>query len=138
MIRKRNLKRYNPFKEFETKYEEGGTTRTAYITTHTSKYSDSSYDGYENRGNISHSEGWTTIMLLGAFGDLIPTNVGGSSSTFWCDYYWLNTSPNLYGALLGGSADNGANDGFGFVNTNIVPANASADLGSRLCFVKQA
>ena len=23
MLRKRNLKRYNPFKEFETKYEEG-------------------------------------------------------------------------------------------------------------------
>ena len=23
MLRKRNLKRYNPFKEFETEYEEG-------------------------------------------------------------------------------------------------------------------
>ena len=118
--------------------KEDGTTRTAYVTTHTSKYSDSSYDGYENRGVISHSEGWTTRMLLGVFGDLMPTNVGGSSSTFWCDYYSLNTSPNLYGAVLGGPADDGASAGFGYVNTNSVPSDAAAYIGSRLCFVKQA
>ena len=118
--------------------KEDGTTRTAYVTTHTSKYSDSSYDGYENRGTISHTEGWTTRMLLGAFGDIMPTNVGGSSSTFWCDYYWLNTSPNLYGALLGGNAFSGASDGFGYVYTNFVPSDASTYFGSRLCFVKEA
>ena len=118
--------------------KEDGTTRTAYVTTHTSKFSDTVYDGYENRGSISHSEGWTTRMLLGAFGDLLPVNVGGSSSTFWCDYYWLNTSPNLYGALLGGSAGSSAAGGFGYVYTLVVPSGASAAFGSRLCFVKQA
>ena len=118
--------------------KEDGTTRTAYVTTHTSKYSDSSYDGYENRGNISHAGGWTTRMLLGAFGDLIPTNVGGSSSTFWCDYYWLNTSPNLYGALLGGGVSDGAYCGFGYVGAGNLPSAAAAGIGSRLCFVKQA
>ena len=118
--------------------KEDGTTRTAYVTTHTSKFSDNSYDNYENRGTISHSEGWTTRMLLGAFGDIMPTNVGGSSSTFWCDYYWLNTTPNLWGALLGGSAYNGAVDGFGGVGTDDVPSVANANVGSRLCFVKQA
>ena len=118
--------------------KEDGTTRTAYVTTHTSKYSDSSYDGYENRGVISHAEGWATRMLLGVFGDPIPTNVGGSSSTFWCDYYWLNTTPNLWGALLGGCADDGASDGFGCVYSDCVPSGASSYVGSRLCFVKQA
>ena len=118
--------------------KEDGTTRTAYVTTHTSKYSDSSYDGYENRGNVSHSEGWTTTMLLGAFGDLIPTNVGGSSSTFWCDHYLLITSPNLYGALLGGGANDGASDGFGCVGMFGVPSYVFTFVGSRLCFVKQA
>ena len=77
-------------------------------------------------------------MLLGAFGDLMPTIVGGSSSTFWCDYYWLNTSPNLYGALLGGNAGIGANAGFGCVAANSVPSGAIAYIGSRLCFVKEA
>ena len=118
--------------------KEDGTTRTAYVTTHTSKFSDNSYDNYENRGTISHSEGWTTRMLLGAFGDIMPTNVGGSSSTFWCDYYWLNTSPNLYGALLGGHANIGAVDGFGCVAASCVPSFTGASFGSRLCFVKQA
>ena len=118
--------------------KEDGTTRTAYVTTHPSKFSDTAYDGYENRGTISHSEGWTTKMLLGYFGDLLPLVVGGSSSTFWCDYYWLNTPPNLYGALLGGNANAGADDGFGFVHTAGVPSDADASIGSRLCFVKQA
>ena len=118
--------------------KEDGTTRTAYVTTHTSKYSDSSYDGYENRGNISHSQGWTTRMLLGAFGDLLAVGVGGSSSTFWCDFYWLNTSPNIYGALFGGGADYYETDGFGCVPTDNVPSTANASIGSRLCFVKQA
>jgi hypothetical protein len=77
-------------------------------------------------------------MLLGAFGDLMPTNVGGSSSTFWCDYYYLNVTPNLYGALLGGTAYDGAVDGFGYVNANGVPSAACAGIGSRLCFVKEA
>ena len=115
--------------------KEDGTTRTAYVTTHPSKFSDTAYDGYENRGTISHSEGWTTKMLLGYFGDLLPLVVGGSSSTFWCDYYWLNTSPNLYGALLGGNANAGAADGFGCVITSIVTSTADTSIGSRLCFV---
>ena len=115
--------------------KEDGTTRTAYVTTDMSKLSDSGYDSYENRGTISHSEGWTTKMLLGYFGDLLPLVVGGSSSTFWCDYYWLNTSPNLYGALLGGAANDGANAGFCFVNTRNVPSAAYSSIGSRLCFV---
>ena len=118
--------------------KEDGTTRTAYVTTHPSKFSDTAYDGYENRGTISHSNGWATKMLLGAFGDLIPTNVGGSSSTFWCDNYWTNPSPNLYGALLGGYAADGASDGFGYVYTAYAPSAAGAYIGSRLCFVKQA
>ena len=118
--------------------KEDGTTRTAYVTTHTSKFSDTTYDGYENRGTISHSEGWTTRMLLGVFGDLIPTNVGGSSSTFWCDYYYLNVTPNLYGALLGGDANDYANEGFSYMYSCYVPSKANAGVGSRLCFVKQA
>ena len=116
--------------------KEDGTTRTAYVTTYPSKFSDTAYDGYENRGTISHSEGWTTRMLLGAFGDLLPLVVGGSSSTFWCDVCWLNTSPNLYGALLGGNADCGAYGGFGCVIASNVPSGANAYFGSRLCFVK--
>lgn len=37
------------------------------------------------------------------------------------------------GALLGGSALNGASDGFGCVNALSVPSGASAYIGSRLC-----
>ena len=116
--------------------KEDGTTRTAYVATATSKFSDTAYDGYENRGIICHDNGNTTKMLLGAMADLLPTSIGGSSSTYWCDHYWVNAAVNLYGARLGGSANDGSGDGFGCVTTTNVPAYAHASIGSRLCFVK--
>lgn len=36
------------------------------------------------------------------------------------------------GAYVGGNANNGANDGFAYVNTNDTPANSNANIGSRL------
>ena len=41
-------------------------------------------------------------------------------------------------ALLSGNAADGARDGFGYVRTTSVPSDASPNVGSRLCFVKQA
>ena len=115
--------------------KEDGTTRTAYVTTDMSKLSDSGYDSYENRGTISHSEGWVKTMLLGTFADLLAVTTGGSSSTYYCDYYWANSNANLYGALLGGYTDTGSSNGFGCVSSTYVPSRASSTVGSRLCFV---
>ena len=39
-------------------------------------------------------------------------------------------------AWFGGNANNGANDGFAYANTNLTPANANANYGSRLYFLK--
>lgn len=36
------------------------------------------------------------------------------------------------GAYVGGNANNGANDGFAYVNHNNSPANTNANIGSRL------
>ena len=117
---------------------EDGTTRLIYVSKNPDIFNDNNVIGYLNRGEASHHEGWVKNMILGVNGTLFPSIVGGSSSTYWCDYYWLNTSPNLYGALLGGRASLGASDGFGCVNADGVPSGAAAAIGSRLCFVKQA
>ena len=100
-----------------------------------SNFSDTSYTGYDKKGNICRTNGYAKKMLLGEDGDIVSTEVGGSSSTYWCDYYYTYTSANrMQVVLVGGSAGNGSGAGLAYVNANPAPSDASRDLGSRLCF----
>lgn len=100
-----------------------------------SNFSDTSYTGYDKKGNICRTNGYAKKMLLGEDGDIVATEVGGSSSTYWCDYYYTYTSANRIQVLLiGGSADIGQNSGLACVRTDDAPSAAYRDVGSRLCF----
>lgn len=100
-----------------------------------SNFSDTSYTGYDKKGNICRTNGYAKKMLLGEDGDIVATEVGGSSSTYWCDYYYTNTSANrMQVVLVGGIADYGSSAGLAYVATANAPSAASRDLGSRLCF----
>lgn len=100
-----------------------------------SNFSDTSYTGYDKKGNICRTNGYVKKMLLGEDGDIVATEVGGSSSTYWCDYYYTNTSANrMQVVLVGGYAGNGSSAGLADVNTYNAPSAASRNLGSRLCF----
>nr|UWD65241.1 MAG: hypothetical protein [Bacteriophage sp.] len=100
-----------------------------------SNFSDTSYTGYDKKGNICRTNGYAKKMLLGEDGDIVATEVGGSSSTYWCDYYYTNTSANrMQVVLVGGSAGDGSLAGLADVRTDSAPSAASRDFGSRLCF----
>jgi hypothetical protein len=100
-----------------------------------SNFSDTSYTGYDKKGNICRTDGYAKKMLLGEDGDIVATEVGGSSSTYWCDYYYTYTSANRIQALLiGGSADIGQNSGLAYINTHDASSAAAKYFGSRLCF----
>lgn len=100
-----------------------------------SNFSDTSYTGYDKKGNICRTEGYVKKMLLGEDGDIVATEVGGSSSTYWCDYYYTYTSANRIQVLLiGGSADVGQNSGLAYINTHDASSAAAKYFGSRLCF----
>lgn len=100
-----------------------------------SNFSDTSYTGYDKKGNICRTNGYAKKMLLGEDGDIVATEVGGSSSTYWCDYYYTNTSANrMQVVLVGGRAGNGSYAGLASVATHSAPSGASRDVGSRLCF----
>ena len=68
---------------------------------------------------------------------MIASVVGGSTSTYYCDYHYTNipTTVSLRGLLLGGCAINGAYDGLSAAGSDSVPSNSSARIGSRLCFI---
>lgn len=100
-----------------------------------SNFSDTSYTGYNKKGNICRTNGYAKKMLLGEDGDIVATEIGGSSSTYWCDYYYTNTSANrMQVVLVGGGAVRGSGAGLANVNTTNAPSDAYRDIGSRLCF----
>ena len=100
-----------------------------------SNFSDTSYTGYDKKGNICRTNGYAKKMLLGEDGDIVATEVGGSSSTYWCDYYYTNTSANrMQVVLVGGYAAYGSYAGLANVATDAAPSAANRHIGSRLCF----
>lgn len=101
-----------------------------------SNFSDTSYTGYDKKGNICRTNGYAKKMLLGEDGDIVATEVGGSSSTYWCDYYYYYyiSANRMQVVLVGGDADDGSAAGLANVSTYHAPSDASRDFGSRLCF----
>lgn len=60
------------------------------------------------------SDGYTKDFDLGSKGEIIPSVVGGSATTYMCDYHWCNTaSTSLRTLIVGGGADNGGFAGLG-------------------------
>lgn len=60
------------------------------------------------------SDGYTKDFDLGSKGEIIPSVVGGSATTYMCDYHWCNAaSTSLRTLLVGGRADNGGTAGLG-------------------------
>lgn len=133
----------NPFAHI-WKYTDGAniqvTTGDAglsilWTTDDPSNFSDTSYTGYDKKGNICRTNGYAKKMLLGEDGDIVSTEVGGSSSTYWCDYYYTYTSANrMQVVLVGGSAGHGSDAGLAGVTTYYAPSVATRNVGSRLCF----
>ena len=106
-----------------------------WTTDNPSNFSDTSYTGYDKKGNICRTNGYAKKMLLGEDGDIVATEVGGSSSTYWCDYYYTYTSANrMQVVLVGCNADDGSTAGLAYVTTYYAPSAAYRNLGSRLCF----
>lgn len=75
------------------------------------------------------SDGYTKDFDLGSKGEIIPSVVGGSATTYMCDYHWCNAaSTSLRTLFVGGRAGNGggaglgsfgSSDGVGRVNSNV-------------------
>lgn len=60
------------------------------------------------------SDGYTKDFDLGSKGEIIPSVVGGSATTYMCDYHWCNAaSTSLRTLIVGGGALHGGNAGLG-------------------------
>lgn len=78
------------------------------------------------------SDGWIKDYDLGETGEIIPSVVGGSATTYMCDYHCCNApSTALRTLFVGGSAFNSGSAGLGFFASNYRVGNAYANVGFR-------
>ena len=78
------------------------------------------------------SDGWIKDYDLGETGEIIPSVVGGSATTYMCDYHYCNASSTALRTLIvGGHALNGGYAGLGFFNSSTGVGNALTYVGFR-------
>lgn len=119
---------------------DGGLSKF-YVCDDPAKFQDSSYNDYEYRGDLPRKEGYAKFHLCGEFGDNMPREVGGSSTTFMADYFYTNIPTSgtaMRGVLFGGDAIDGASAGLSCASASRAASNTAAYVGSRLCFIPSA
>lgn len=121
--------------------EEAGGKSILYTSNNPANYQDTDYDGYEEKGEIARANGYVKKILFGDDGDIIVSkdgNTGGSSTTYFCDYFYTNIPSSgevLRSVLFGGIAVNGAFAGFASAYSVNAPSLTAARIGSRLCYI---
>lgn len=78
------------------------------------------------------ADGWTKDFDLGETGEIIPSVVGGSATTYMCDYHYCNASSTALRTLVvGGYAGHGGFAGLGYFYSPYGVGTASAYVGFR-------
>lgn len=117
---------------------EGGIS-TCYITDDPAKFSSTDFSQYTELGNTPRTDNWIKTIFDGEQGDIICNAQGGSSTSYYCDYYWGANLPesgiSLRGVLFGGLASNGSLCGFLCASSNCGPGHVHPHIGSRLCAI---
>ena len=120
--------------------EASGGLSKFYVCDDPAKFTASGVGNYDYRGDLPRKKGYVKALILGEDGEIMPLEVGGGSTTYFCDYFYTNIPSSgeaERGVLFGGTALYGAYAGFVSAYTNRTPTYAAANVGSRLCFDPQ-
>ena len=120
---------------FDIKTDADGGTSEFYTTSDKTKFGDT-LEGFTKVGNVPRKDSYVTKLIFGENGEFAPSDNGGGSTTYWCDYFYTSTSSSsLRTLLLGGSCTHGALSGFGYCNSDGGVSYAFAYVGGRLCYL---
>lgn len=131
----------NPFGDIWTNLDGVILERTAanqpssvYTTTDTSAFGDdnTAKGKMTVAGTEVASDGYIKAFDLGEKGEIIPSAVGGSNTTYMCDYHYCNVSSTALRMLIvGGCAINGGYAGLGYFHSDYGVGYALTSVGFR-------
>lgn len=131
----------NPFGDIWTNLDgiileraEANQPSSVYTTTDTSAFGDdnTAKGKMTVAGTEVASDGYIKAFDLGEKGEIIPSAVGGSATTYMCDYHYCNASSTALRTLLvGGRANTGGNAGLGCFNSSCGVGFANTHVGFR-------
>ena len=131
----------NPFGDIWTNLDGIILERTAanqpssvYTTTDTSAFGDdnTAKGKMTVAGTEVASDGYIKAFDLGEKGEIIPSAVGGSNTTYMCDYHYCNASSTALRTLIvGSSANDGGFAGLGYFYSGYGVGTAGTYVGFR-------
>lgn len=96
-------------------------------------FADTITEKYQKIAESTHSEGYVKSFDLGDTANIIASSLGGSATTYMCDYHWTgNADTNLRTLRVGGSASYGSTAGFGCLYSSLGVSVSNSDVGFRL------
>lgn len=106
-----------------------------YIITDPENYTDSLIGVEEKASRIitqlHYLPGYIKEWFLGNSADMIPESVGGGTTTYKCDYYYVNYLNTPKTLLVGGYASNGMNSGLGGFSSSAAVSHSWSYVGFR-------
>lgn len=121
---------------------EDGGNNDIYFTKDYNLFGDDTIDGFTKIGVTTASDGYIADIMFGGNGDIIPIKSSGSSTTYWCDEWILNTrnSKGIKVLRVGGHAGNIGYDiyekaGLASICTGKLDYSVSQCVGTRLCYL---
>lgn len=111
-----------------------GTDNGVYINKDYTTFSNDRSD-YKFLTNNLTSEGYLTKLVNNSASDLFAASVGGSDSTYYCDYHWTNPTAADRTLLIGGGSVHGSRAGLFTLYSSLGLDISGASVGSRLTYL---
>lgn len=116
-----------PYRDFEN------NTFNIYVSENPTLWNDSNHNGYEKAGKLPLVGGYIKDINFPFF---VPKSIGGSSTTFYCDYYYSPASLSEYKWYgVGGAGASGSTAGVGYAYSLLQVLYSSSLYGFRLTYI---
>ena len=111
----------------------GNNMDYVYTCNDPSKFGDTLTEDYVKTAESIHQDGYVKAFDLGETANIIASQVGGSATTYMCDYHWTgDKNTTLRAVRVGGRAASGTNAGLGaLASYDSVSDSSAANFGFR-------
>jgi hypothetical protein len=92
------------------------------------------YTHYATAPTMATSNGYISGLYIGDDGDIMPTAVSGSSSTYYCDRIDIGSTQSVQRICVGGLLNDGQAAGIGRIYTEDMSSPDYGALAYRICF----